>query len=157
MRLSVSYSDTPARTFNLRLRKNSRDLRPYWKLAAVVYTQFVHKVFDQEGTPDKWPPLSPNTIRRRRRGSNRAGGLRIRILQDTRQLRQSATHPTASGYGYYDTTNHSMTIGTSLRYAKYHHTGTRNMPQRRFYQIDNPTLLRMADVMNRAALRDAIR
>lgn len=155
MKITVRVNDRPAQGFFRSLQRNHRNLAPYWKLASISYYQFVQKGFDKEGHPEAWKPLSPATITRRRKGKNRAGGLRVRILRDTGQLLRSATHP--DGAGYREIHPDHMIIGSNLRYAKYHHDGTRNMPRRRFFQFDNTVLARMGDVMNRAALRDAQR
>jgi len=152
IRVTTDYSKVKA--YFDRLRFAHTNYPALWKPALAIYYGFVMEAFREEGKPDKWEPLKPATITRRRVGKRNIPR-RVRILQDTGQLRNSATSP--AGAGYVDIQPRHMTVGSRLRYAGFHHTGTKFMAQRRFFTFDNPILARMGQVMNQAALRHAAR
>ena len=68
----------------------------------------------------KWPKLAPSTLKRRPR---RKGG---RLLQDRGFLNKIQV----------ETGRNWVSAGTPVTYGIYHVTGTRNMPQRDFLDID---------------------
>lgn len=152
MKISVTTDYSKVRAYFDRLKFAHTNYPALWKPALAVYYGFVMEVFQEEGKPDKWEPLTEATIARRRQGK-RAGGRRVRILQDTGQLRNSATSP--AGAGYVDIQPRHMTVGSRLNYARFHHTGTRFMPQRGFFTHDDKILTRMGNVMTAASLRYA--
>lgn len=71
-----------------------------------VMLRSVDKNFRAQGRPDRWIPLSPATIKLRRKNRGR-----IAILQDTGRLRGSITMKLGNG---------SVAIGTNVKYAKFH-------------------------------------
>jgi phage gpG-like protein len=86
---------------------------------------WVDKNFKEEGTEEKWRPLSAKTIAKRRKNSNR-------ILQDTGKLRMSWTgakgNPTVLG----DT----VRVTSNVKYAPAHEFGTKKLPKRRMTPTD---------------------
>lgn len=60
------------------------------------------------------------------------------LLKFTGRLEQSITNP-ASGETIQTITKKSIVIGTSVPYAGYHQTGTKNLPMRQFLFIDPST------------------
>ena len=64
----------------------------------------------------KWAPLSPSTLRARRKGD----GV-VQILRDTGVMQSSFTVEAGEDY---------VAIGTDVRYTEYHQKGTVKMPKR---------------------------
>ena len=75
--------------------------------------------FETEGE-GSWEPLSPNTLKKKK---NPAAGM----LVDTGAMKRSI-------FGEYSSTEVVISVG--VPYAKYHMTGTKNMPQRDFSAIN---------------------
>lgn len=95
---------------------------------AEILRTFVDDKFQDEGP--RWPQLAPATILRRR-----GGGQGARILQDTGIL--ATTIGVDSGADFAE-------VFTNVEYARFHITGTRNMPQRDFFDIDETRALDLA-------------
>lgn len=74
---------------------------------------WVARNFEDDGTEQKWKPLSPNTVAQRRKGSNRP-------LQDTGRLKQSWTKSTGNPHIIGDT----VSVTSNMKYAPYHEFGT---------------------------------
>lgn len=88
------------------------DARKLLKLIGMRQLKWINDNFVRSGalqTP-KWPPLSPNTVAGRRKGSSRP-------LMDTGRLRQSFVHRLVG--------SELVEVGTDMRYAEYHEHGTR--------------------------------
>lgn len=79
----------------------------------------IDDLIESEGN-GKWPKLAPSTLKRRPR---RKGG---RLLQDRGFLNKIQV----------ETGRNWVSAGSPVDYAIYHVTGTRNMPQRDFLDID---------------------
>jgi len=75
--------------------------------------------FDTEGH-GSWAPLSPNTLKKKK---NPAAG----TLVDTGAMKRSI-------FGEYS--SDEVVISVGVPYAKYHMTGTKNMPKRNFSDIN---------------------
>ena len=97
----------------------------------------------------KWPPLSPATIARRRKGP---GPLRsIEILRDTGVLLNSLSPGVPNGASYSKPTDpggseqimevigDTVAVGTNVKYAATHNYGdaSRNIPRRQFLPDDD--------------------
>jgi phage gpG-like protein len=74
---------------------------------------WVNQNFRDEGTEQKWAPLSPNTIAARRKGKG-AGG--AQILRDTGHMAMSFTMEVGAN---------RVEVGTADQKAAWHHGGTR--------------------------------
>lgn len=91
--------------------------------AAEILRAMVDDKFESEGPG--WDELSPATILRRRVGGSR-------ILQDSGHLAGSLTAYAGADFAE---------VYTNVLYAKYHLTGTENMPARDFLDIDEEKAL----------------
>lgn len=83
------------------------------KVAAAVGAQqrgWIGKNFDQGGIESSWPPLSDFTLMARKHGGDKP-------LQDSGKLKQSFSYVVISG-------GKSVKVGTNVRYAEFHETGT---------------------------------
>lgn len=83
------------------------------KVAAAVGAQqrgWVGKNFDQGGIESPWPPLSDFTLMARKNGGDKP-------LQDSGRLKQSFTYVVLAG-------GKAVKVGSNVRYAEYHETGT---------------------------------
>jgi phage gpG-like protein len=98
---------------------------PILRAVGLRLTGWVARNFKDEGTEEKWRPLSAKTIAQRRKNSNR-------ILQDTGRLRMSwgpaAGNPTVLG----DT----VRVTSNVKYAAAHEFGTKRLPKRRMTPTD---------------------
>lgn len=103
-----------------KLRAQGEDLRGAVPLAAEALLAAVDDVFEKEGPG--WAPLAPATI-----AARRGGGGGAKILQDTAVLINSIDAEQGADF---------VEVGTNVPYAKFHVTGTKNMPQRDFLEID---------------------
>lgn len=104
----------------------ARNQRSVNEQIAQIMHALVEEKFEKQGPG--WKQLSPATIKRR-------GGGR-RILQDTGHLVTSIT-PAAG--------NDFALVFTNLEYAKFHLDGTRNMPQRDFFDVDMDEVVKQAE------------
>ena len=87
--------------------------------------------FRVEGLPDKWKPITLNTIKRRYVGKKTKQFKTGKILQDTGTLRRS--YGTATSTGSINTQEpYRLIIGSSLVYAATHQLGrkSQNIPAR---------------------------
>lgn len=94
-----------------RLAKLGRGLDTHTMLTAIGFRllKWVDDNFKAGGIEHKWAPLRPNTVAARRKGSSA-------ILQDTGRLKQSFVQKVD---------RESVTVGSSLLLAEWHHYGTR--------------------------------
>lgn len=155
MSFSIKADYRDARKLLNGLRRNVRDARAGWLAMAPIYYQHVSQNFRQEGIPDKWAPLRPNTLRRRRQGKNRKNP-KARILQDTGLLRKAAATP-GGPHSILSVSLKRMIIGTSLKYAGHHQTGTPNMKARPIYTITREVLGNMSTARLKQIMRNAKR
>lgn len=91
-----------------------QDLRQFWtSVGMYVQRQTIRERFNKEQSPDgqKWKPLSPATIHRRKKRHKKGN---MRILQDTGELRRSIT---------YEADTSSVKVGSVLKYARTHQFG----------------------------------
>lgn len=101
------------------------DLREPFEQVADRFAQMELAQFTSQGAAsgDPWAPLSPGYAAwKERRYPGRP------ILVRTGQLRRDLTR---RPFGVEAITSDEMRLGTSLRYARYHQTGTPRMPRRR--------------------------
>lgn len=109
----------------------------------------VRENFETEGAASghPWPPLKASTVLDRRR----KGFPPRPILVRTGRLKRSATLPGSESV--FRSTNDSVTVGTSVSYARFHRTGTRHLPRRDPFRFAREQLQRVLDVFRRWALR----
>ena len=98
-----------------------------------------------EGTP--WPELSPATLRRRR--------ARTPILYKTGALLRSLAEPGAAGH-VEELEGYSLTLGSRLPYALYHHTGTRRLPARPIIVLSGARSERWTEMVRREIEQKAL-
>ena len=86
------------------------------------FSQLVDQAFDAQADPwnRAWKPLSPLTLRLRRKEGKGA-----EILRDTGRLSQSITHNIENG---------ELRVGTNVEYAQHHQLG-RKVPYRPFLPV----------------------
>lgn len=113
------------------IKKKLYDFRPVFKWIAEDFAKSQGTMFRKRGAISgyqKWADLDPKTIARKR-GKNKR-----KILQDTGKLYRSLTN-TSDGDFVATYNRKSLEIGTKVPYAKYHMTGTQNMPQRSLFRV----------------------
>jgi len=103
-----------------------KDLTPVWGKVHEVFIAFVKRVFETEGgyVGDAWKPLSPAYAKWKARHTPNKG-----ILQLRGQLFASLTEPQHSDHVFRSGPSWAE-YGTRVLYAKFHQTGTRQMPRR---------------------------
>jgi phage gpG-like protein len=106
-----------------KLAQRASDLRPWWPSVARAFWEAERALFDAQGA-GQWVPLSPKYQARKLRHYPSTG-----ILERVGDLRRSLASPSAPGT-VYDPQPTVLTLGTTVKYAAYHHTGTRKMPAR---------------------------
>jgi phage gpG-like protein len=126
--LTISFEGEEKLLKNLqKLTKKIVNPTPLHKLWGLSVERWVKKNFEQEGkliSPSGWIPLSPVTIKLRRKGKGkafkqRAGGRPDQILSDTGRLKASfSSTPTKR-----EVTIFSPKAGSSVTYAKIHQFG----------------------------------
>ena len=82
------------------------------RAAGAIAIGSIQKNFDEQGRPEKWTPLSPRTLGRRRKGRGKGGP---KILIDTARLKNSIGFKLVEGPG--------VMIGTNVIYARRQHFG----------------------------------
>lgn len=105
-------------------RRAMKNFKPWLKQAALISIESVQTNFDQGGRPG-WLPLAEATVRKRGDGEP---------LRDTGIMMASISSPRTQEAGVYEIDNFSIETGTSLRYARPQHYGTRDghIPPRPF-------------------------
>jgi len=137
--VSVTIDDRRVRDALNDMRSRVRNLRPAMDRIGATLADRVRLGFHDGKDPwgQRWQPLRPATVSRRRQGSDKP-------LRDTGRLMNSISHRA---------TRHSVTIGTDVEYAATHQFGARkgqfgrtrkgspipwgNIPARRFMPIDD--------------------
>jgi len=113
------------------IEKRLYDFRPAFRWIAGDFAKSQGTMFRKRGAIsgyEKWADLSPKTIAKKR-GKNKR-----KILQDTGKLYRSLTNTSDSNFAaVYN--RKSLEIGTKVPHAKYHMTGTQNMPQRSLFRV----------------------
>lgn len=82
------------------------------KAAGALVQASVQKNFNEQGRPEKWTPLHPRTLARRRKGKGKGGS---KILIDSARLRNSIQFQLITGP--------AVEVGTNVEYAARHHFG----------------------------------
>ena len=70
----------------------------------------VQKNFDEQGRPQRWTPLKPSTLARRRKGKGSGGA---KILTDTGRLKNSISHKLVAGAD-----GPGVSVGSNVKYAR---------------------------------------
>jgi phage gpG-like protein len=143
MPLNFTYHLDEVKAFFRKSKTTAGNNRRGWKAALIVYYQFVEKAFNEQGIPDKWAPLKPDTLRRRRKGKNK--NFSTRILQDTGYLKKAATTPNSPG-SFTEITPTRLTVGVTVKYAAPHQYGypPKNIPARPFFTAPDTVRKNMA-------------
>lgn len=97
----------------IELLKGSLNPKQFTRAIGLAFVRWVDQNFKKQGTERPWASLKPNTIAGRRKGR---GSGSAQILQDTGRLKQS--------FAVLKDDGSSVTVGTNLLYAKFHHYGT---------------------------------
>jgi phage virion morphogenesis protein len=94
------------------LALDTRRVEAPLKAAGQVAVHSIEQNFKAQGRPQKWTPLQPRTLARRRKGRGKGGA---RILIDTARLKNSINAKLVEGPG--------VAVGTNVIYARRHHYG----------------------------------
>ncbi|MBQ3347578.1 MAG: phage virion morphogenesis protein [Synergistaceae bacterium] len=124
-----------------------RDMRQFWtSVGMYVQRQTIRERFDKEQTPDgqKWKPLSPATIKHRKKHHKKGN---MKILQDTGELRRSVA---------YEADDKSVRIGSKLKYARTHQFGRGNIPARPFLGVNDPEKLHITSMFRQYVKRNIL-
>ncbi len=108
------------------LGARARNQRAVNEQIAEVMHALVEEKFDEQGPG--WPELAPATLKRRRGGS--------RILQSSGHLAQSVQPAAGADFAL---------VFTNLSYGGFHLTGTGDMPQRDYFDIDMDNVFDQAE------------
>ncbi len=120
-----------------------KDMRPLWSSVGMyVQRQTIKERFDKEQTPEgeKWKPLAPTTIKRKKR--HKRG--QMKILHDTGELRKSITYEAGNDY---------VKVGSKLKYARTHQFGRGNIPARRFLGVTEGEKEHISSMLNQYVKR----
>ena len=115
--LKVTIEDKELKRSLREMELRGKNLTPFLKKAQVVMTRSFALNFKNEGRPNRWKQLSPNTVAGRRKGSKR-------ILQDKGRLRMSTLSKSAQG-NITHFSKDSLKMGSRLKIAPFHQYGTR--------------------------------
>jgi phage gpG-like protein len=128
--LSILGDTQVQRTF-LRWQERVLDARPLWNQMRKDLNLIERVQFLTEGSHGSggWAPLKPATI-----AGKKARGEEPWILRATEALFKSLTEEGADG-AVFEPEREFMVFGTSIPYATFHMTGTRNMPARKPVQL----------------------
>lgn len=104
-----------------------RNAIPAWEAISRELLAIEREQFDSEGARGSggWAPLAQSTLDAKTGGS---------ILRDTDALFNSLTEPTDPDHQFIAQPTW-MVWGTTIPYARWHQSGTVNMPQRRFLEL----------------------
>jgi len=114
--IQVTIKDEELKDLIKKAERTVSNLTPMLKRSGVHMISSMDKNFKAQGRPQKWKPLSPNTVINRRKGS-------AIVLQDTGRLRMSVLSRAAPG-NIYKLTKNSLTMGSALKVAEWHQYGT---------------------------------
>lgn len=134
LRLTIKGETRLAQAFN-RLARSIQNYRPAWPAITALYRQMMSEQFESQGSRGgrRWVPLSPAYKRWK---DIVAPGQPILVLSG--KMKASLVGRTGDTIEQFRPA--SLTLGTRIRYAGYHQTGTRRMPAR------PPIVLRPRDV-----------
>ena len=134
LRLTIKGETRLAQAFN-RLARSIQNYRPAWPAITALYRQMMSEQFESQGARGgrRWVPLSPGYKRWK---DIVAPGMPILVL--TGKMKASLIGKTSDTIEQFRPA--SVTLGTRIRYAGYHQTGTRRMPAR------PPIVLRSRDI-----------
>jgi hypothetical protein len=132
----------PIRRKIAQMRERSTNLTPAWQVFADWFADQNRVQFGSRGARWRtlWPELASATLDDKLRE-----GYPTDMMRRTRQLERSLTDRPLAVERLHP---HEMTVGTNLRYAHFHQTGTRRMPAR--------PLISARQVANEGALSAAV-
>jgi phage gpG-like protein len=116
MSLKIEVNDKELQKYLRQAIRRMGDIRPALKQCGVVMIRSFGDNFRHEGRPNKWKPLAKNTVKLRRKGSDR-------ILQDTGMLRMSSMSRTHPG-NIYRLRRQDLKMGSNLVIAAWQQYGT---------------------------------
>ena len=138
--IKIKVDDKEIRQLLTRLQGRLKDMSPVMRKIAGIMHDAVEENFEKEGRP-KWTPLSPATIKQRKREGKWPG----KILQRSGQLAASISEK-------YD--SHSARVGTNKKYAAIQHFGGKagrghkvTIPERPFLKLDGEDYLTIKTVI----------
>lgn len=104
--------------------------------AGVYMHGSINRNFIAQGRPNRWRPLAPSTVARRRRGRGRGGP---QILLDRGILRASITSRNRRG-SIWRLRSNMLELGTNIEYASIQQHGSprRRIPSRPFVLFQEP-------------------
>lgn len=116
-----------------------------WDLVGTEFRRIEKEMFDSEGSLSgggKWAPLSPKyAIQKQRKYGS------LPILQASGRLYRAMTGSSADSV--FEKQPSEMAIGTSLKYAGYHQSGTSKMPKRPPISFTRDQQKRLTDPIER--------
>ncbi|MBV9210630.1 MAG: phage virion morphogenesis protein [Acidobacteria bacterium] len=98
----------------------------------------------------KWPELAPSTLEEKRR--EWGSFAELSVLVESGDLKRSLTRKGAKG-AVLDIQPDELTVGTTIRYARFHQTGTRRMPARTIYDLREQDKRKLMRTIHRQAVR----
>ncbi|MBX6772694.1 MAG: phage virion morphogenesis protein [Chloroflexi bacterium] len=119
------------------LARRARQPAPALVAGAAVIVQSVRRNFEAEGRPERWAPLARSTVRQR--------GSAHPILVRTGRMRRATRATRPSG--------RTIRVINDVPYARYHHTGTARMPQRRFLMVQSEDVPVIGEIFERYLFR----
>lgn len=130
-------------------------------LLSKVQQAYREKARGQRGDDGiQWKPLKPSTMARRR--GKGIGG--VEILVDTARLVRSFSpgvddRPSHAPDQVFEMTTGQVVVGTNVKYAVYHHRGTKHVPARPFWPAQLPRRWweALLDVYRRGVVRAVVR
>lgn len=144
MRLELeAFGDTQFARELLRVGNLATDMRPAFDDIHTMLLGVERKQFNSQGRAYSrgWAPLAPSTVRYKA-----ARNLDPRILHATLRMRKSWTTKGHRDHVYRATAD-EMFFGSRVPYVRYHQLGTRRMPQRRPFQLDDMTRRKVVKIL----------
>ena len=134
-----------------RFSEGLKDLRPLWEPLAQEFYRIEDEQFASEGahSGNPWKPLSPKYQQWKEK--HIPGPM---ILELTNKLKLSLTYKGNSAHVRQEDLL-TLTLGSSLPYAKYHQTGTRRMPARKPIDLSEDHKAKLGKIIHRGLVKIA--
>jgi len=126
-----------------------KDLRPLWDKLAQEFYRIEDEQFASEGahSGNPWKPLSPKYQAWKEKQI--PGPM---ILELTNKLKLSLTYKGSSAHVRIEEPL-SISLGSSLPYARYHQTGTRRMPARKPIDLSEEDKRKLGKIIHRGLVK----
>jgi len=127
------------------------DFRRAWRPVSDEVYSIVRAQFATEGgrSGNRWPPRAASTLRNIT-STNRRGFKSLGLPLRASDAMFLALTTRGAPSGIYQETEDSLTLGTSLPYARLHQTGTRRMPARKLYDPTEDDPKRIGRIIQRS-------